>query len=184
MYMELTALSILGWIMLIFRIWLAEFKLKDELQFRRHYLSRFVNLYMWIALILNLESYTFNLIVITCFPVMIVTSFWDIKFYTNFKKRDYWEKNKMWLLVERLTLHPPMLILGLFFYISGILPYFNYSRGVWPVIIAISFVYLAFFLLDKRWTEKYNYPQSKIMISMMILSTAITLTMVYIGQSL
>jgi hypothetical protein len=178
--LEITVLMVIGIIGVIFRLWLAEFKLKDELGFRRHYLSRFVNIYLFCAMLFNLESYIFNLIIITCFPVMLVTSFWDLKFYQKFKTRNYWEKNKNWLLVERLTMHPPMVGFGLFFYIAGILPYFNYSKGVLPAIIAILVVYVPFFLWDKRWTEKYNWPQGLIMISLMVFSTTVTLTVVYL----
>jgi hypothetical protein len=164
-------ISLIGVLFLIFRIWLAEFKLVDELSFRRHYLSRIVDLHFALAWILNFSNFIFNFIVITCFPVMIVTSLWDSKFFVKFKKRSYWKKNHGWLMLERLTLHPPMLICGLYMYITGLTQYFNASYGIFPLLVAVSLVYIPFFLWDERWKARYNWPQGLVMLFLMICAT-------------
>ena len=169
-------LFFIGLIGFFFRLWLSEFKLKDELQFRRHYLSRLVNYYLFLDILFAFQNPIFNAIVIVCFPVMIVTSIWDMNFFIQFKNRTYFTKNHGWLLLERLTLHPPMLIIGLILFIrmSVFLP-----SEIFPWIWGILLVYIPFFFLDERWTSKYYYPQAIIMITMMAISTAI---LMYIGR--
>jgi hypothetical protein len=163
-------ISILGVIVLIFRIWLTEFKLAEELQFRRHYLSRIVNYYLIIGLIFNFHNPIFNAIIIVCFPVMIITSIWDIYFFRQLKNRVYFTKNHGWLILERSTLHPPMLIAGLYLFFN--LPEYLPS-SLFPFIWGVLLVFIPFFILDERWASKYNYPQAIIMISMMTISTGI-----------
>jgi hypothetical protein len=165
----------LGLVGLIFRVWLCEIKLREELEFRRRYLSRFVNYYLFIDILCAFQNPSFNAIVIVCFPVMIVTAIWDINFFMNLKKREYFIKNHGWLLLERITLHLPILIVGLylFFHITEYLPNTIFS-WIWGILL----VYIPFFLLDERWTSKYYYPQAIIMIVLMVSSTTI---LMYVG---
>ena len=90
-------LPIIGIPFLIFRFWLSTFKLKDELQFRRFYVSRLVNYFFCLSIVFNLENPIFNVILAVCFPAMIFTSTWDVNFYRRFKGRNYWKKNEIYL---------------------------------------------------------------------------------------
>jgi hypothetical protein len=166
---------VLGVIGVIFRIWLAEFKLAEELQFRRHYLSRLVNIYFFLGMVFNFENGVLNIITIVCFPVMIITTLWDSNFYRMFKTRSYWNKNHGWIILERFTLHPPMLIGGAWMYIAGVQNYLPVGQSFFPYLIGVMLVFIPYFLIDERWTAKYNWPQAVVMISMMILSTTIVM---------
>lgn len=173
-------LAFSGALFLLFRIWLAEIKLRDELQFRRHYLSRLVNIYFCIGWILEFENFIFNAIIVTCFPVFIVVTIWDSNFFLQFRKREYWSKNHGWLLMERLTLHPPMLIVGIIMYLNGITPYINKSGGFLPYFIGLCLVFIPFFILDERWTKKYKWPGGIIMLILMMGSSIVLILVIYV----
>lgn len=161
---------IVGIIFISFRIWLVLFKIKDELQFRRFYVSRLVNFCFCIMLIFNFQSSIFNVIVAICFPAMIFTSLWDVNFYKTFKSRDYWEKNKYWVLIERLTMHPPILIGGLSLYLLG-LQNFVPPNNLIPFFLGILIVYPSSFLLDIRLRKRYNWPNGRNLFLVMLIST-------------
>lgn len=173
--------AILGFGMFIFRFWLAEFKLAKELSFRRHYLSRIINLHLFLAIAFNFESPVFNAILIACSPSMLINSIWDYNFYKSFKNRSYWNKNHGWLIVERLTLHPPILIVGFWIYITGILGPEGFGRflpqetGLFPLVMAIALSWIPFYILDKRWISGYNWPQPIIMIILLACATIVTI---------
>ncbi|MBN2155302.1 MAG: hypothetical protein JW776_04615 [Candidatus Lokiarchaeota archaeon] len=162
--------TIFGGVFFLFRLWLSMFKLKDELQFRRFYVSRLVNYYFCLMLIFNFQSIVFNVIVATCLPAMLFTTIWDVKFYQNFKKRNYWKKNRGWLFVERLTMHPPILITGLYMYITGISTYIPNDQIV-PFIIGIVITFGSSFIFDIRLRKKYNWPNGRDLLLVMIFST-------------
>jgi len=160
----------IGIVFLIFRFWLSTFKLKDELQFRRFYVSRLVNYFFCFSIIFNLKNPVFNVILAVCFPAMIFTSTWDVNFYRGFKGRTYWKKNKGWILVERLTMHPPILIGGLFIYLTGIWNYVP-PRNLVVFAIGILFVYPTSYLLDVRLRKRYEWPNGRNLILVMLIST-------------
>ncbi|WP_371804693.1 hypothetical protein [Candidatus Lokiarchaeum ossiferum] len=171
-------IPIFGGLFLLFRIWLSLYKLREELQFRRFYVSRLVNYYFCMMLIFNLQSAIFNVIIAVCFPAMIFTSVWDYNFYSKFKNRTYWKKNRRWLFVERITMHPPLLISGLYMYIAGI-PNFVPPGEVTPFLIGILIVYGSSFLLDVRLRKRYNWPNGRDLLIVMLVST-IGFSMYYI----
>ncbi|MGY5881001.1 MAG: hypothetical protein RTV31_12165, partial [Candidatus Thorarchaeota archaeon] len=84
----------LGIIFLLFRIWIVEVKLKEELLFRRRYFSRFFAYYTCLALVFGLSAYPLNIMVIIAFPILVVTSVWDVNFYRRFNTQEYWAKKK------------------------------------------------------------------------------------------
>lgn len=152
-------LPIIGSAFFIFRIWLVQFKLAEELQFRKDYVSRMMSLYYCIAMILQFKNPVFNIIVAASTPVLIASFFgWDLLFFIKFKNRDYWEKNHTWLLVERLTLHPPIMLTGIYWYITGLSSHIIITNW-WATISASAILVLGPFVLwDKRISEKYIYP--------------------------
>ncbi|MHA1340147.1 MAG: hypothetical protein ACTSRZ_10345 [Promethearchaeota archaeon] len=152
-------ISICGAIFFIFRIWLVQFKLKDELQFRKDYLSRYMCLYFCIGMILQFKNDIFNIIIGAALPLMIISFIgWDTLFFVKFKRRTYWKKNYGWLIIERLTMHPPMMIVALYWWIDGLKAHIILVNGIFSIIVAIILVFGAFLMWDKRWTEKYIAP--------------------------
>jgi len=164
-------LTTIGFALLIFRIWVVEIKLKEELQFRRRYFSRFFAYYACLALIFELQSYPFNIIVMVAFPILLVTSMWDINFYRRFNSQDYWKKNRKWALIERLTMHPPVVVLAIYMILSGARSYIE-SPSLVIMVIVVVILFLPFFLLDERWTKKYKWPEALIVIGLVVLSGA------------
>lgn len=163
---------VVGLLFLSFRGWLIFFKIKYELQFRRFYVSRLVNFYFCVMLIFNFKNVIFNIIIAVCFPAMIFTSLWDFNFYKGFKARTYWKKNKNWVLIERLTMHPPILIGGLSLYVIG-LQYFVPPNDLISFFIGILIVYPSSFLLDIRLRKRYNWPSGRNLLIVMLISTLI-----------
>lgn len=157
---------------LAFRLWLVERKLVDELQFRRRYLSRIINYYCWLALAFQLQLKPANWVVVAAFPILLVTSVWDFRFYRRYPGRTYWQKNRRWMLLERLTLHPPLLILGLYLILTNARQYVT-DVGFQPIWAGILLLFLPFILLDERWTHRYNWPQAPIVTTLLISATAI-----------
>ena len=150
------ALLIIGVSFLIFRIWLTEFKLKEELQFRRHYLSRFLNYYYCIALISSFTWDIFNFVLISETIALIIAFIgWDIPFFIRFRKKKYWQKNKAWLIIERATLHPPMIGTVIWMIFSGLKSFVDSSNLILIIIITIILGLFPYFLFDQRWTKKY-----------------------------
>ncbi|TFG25208.1 MAG: hypothetical protein EU533_01350 [Promethearchaeota archaeon] len=171
-------LPIIGIVFFIFRLWLSTFKLKDELQFRRFYVSRLVNYFFCFSIIFNFKNPVFNVILAVCFPAMVFTSMWDFNFYRHFKGRTYWKKNKTWLLLERMTMHPPILIGGLYIYLTGI---WNYVPPGDLVVFAIGilFVYPSSYFLDVRLRKRYEWPNGRDLLLVMLFST-VAFSMYYI----
>ena len=157
----------LGIVFLLFRVWIVEVKLVDELEFRRRYFSRFFSYYTALALAFGLLFWPFNVMVMVGFPILIVTSIWDVNFFRRFNSQTYWEKNRRWLLVERITLHPPLVVLAIYMIIAGAR---NFIEPPNLVLMALSIVvlYLPFFLLDVRVTKRYRWPQALIVIGLLV----------------
>ena len=162
-------LNILGLALLIFRIWVVESKLKEELQFRRRYFSRFFAYYACLAMIFGLQSYPLNIIIMVAFPILIVTSVWDVNFYRRFNTQEYWKKNRRWAIVERLTLHPPVVIIAIYMILTGARNYIEAPSLVMIVIIVVGLCF-PFFFVDERWTKRYQWPQAVLVISLVALS--------------
>ena len=150
------ALLVIGVCFLIFRIWLTEFKLKDELQFRRHYLSRFLNYYYCLALISGFTWDIFNFILISeTIGLIIAFIGWDIPFFIKFKKQNHWDKNHVWLIIERATLHPPMIGTVIWMYFSELKTFVDSSNLIIFILITIILGLLPYILLDQRWKTNF-----------------------------
>lgn len=167
--MGILEIIFLGVILLIFRIWLVEIKLIEELQFRRRYFSRFFAYYNCLSLALGLTAYPFNIMVMLAFPILLVTSIWDINFFRRFRSQTYWTKNRRWVLIERLTLHPPIVILAIFMILDGARKYIQPPSLV-LMVVTVIILFIPFFLLDVRWTKRYKWPEALIVIGLIIAS--------------
>ena len=162
-------ISLLGMAFLVFRAWLVEKKLADKLGEGRGYLSRTVNYVYCFAVIFEFKNLALNLILFYGAPVFVVIFFiWDVRFPKYFKRRTDWHDEKFWMYVERLTMHPPMIALGIWAYYKGMwdfnveaLKYHNvHSPTDWyiymSVILSVLLSLGPYMLWDPRW-----YPRKK-----------------------
>ncbi|MFW9803097.1 MAG: hypothetical protein ACFFFC_10620, partial [Candidatus Thorarchaeota archaeon] len=152
-----------------FRIWLDEFKLKDELLFRRRYFSRFFSYYLGIALLLGLGVYPFNIMVMVAFPILVVTSIWDINFFRRFKSQTYWKKNRHWGLIERITMHPPVVLVSVLMILDGARKYIQ-APNLIIMFVTIFTLFIPFFIFDERWRSRYKWPEALIVIGLIVSS--------------
>lgn len=166
----LEILLIPGFLLLLFRAWLVEVKLQDELQFRRRYFSRFFSYYTCLALAFGLGAFPLNIMVMIAFPILLVTSIWDINFYRRFRFQSYWTKNRRWLIVERITLHPPVVMVAVYMILTDAKNYIQPPNLV-VLLIGTLILFSPFFVLDKRWTHRYKWPQALTVIGLMAAST-------------
>ncbi|MFW9812822.1 MAG: hypothetical protein ACFFF9_10205 [Candidatus Thorarchaeota archaeon] len=157
----------LGIVFLIFRIWIVEFKLAEDLQFRRRYFSRFFSYYTCFALVFNLGFWPFNVMVMVAFPILVVTSVWDINFFRRINHQDHWKTNRIWGIIERSTLHPPVVVVAIYMILMDARNYIQAPNLILMTMVVIG-LFLPFFLVDARWTERYKWPQAIIVIGLLI----------------
>lgn len=162
-------IHILGFIFLFFRIWIVEFKLVEEFQFRRRYFSRFFSYYTCLALVFGLGFWPFNVMVMVAFPILVVTSMWDVNFFRRIRSQDYWEKNRRWGMLERSTMHPPVVIVAVYMILMDARNYILPPNLILMALVVIG-LFLPFFLFDVRWTERYKWPEALIVIGLIIAS--------------
>lgn len=192
---RLTWYTVCGLLFFIFRLWLDEIKLRRELDFRRHYFSRTCNYFFSVALINNFENMVFNLILATCMVALWVAFFrWDFRFYKRFKTGGLvssipleTRSQKVWLIIERLTLHPPILIVGTIPFFTGLRSFVlgsvasnDLSTQIVVIIYASILAYGGFFFLDIRWYERYGWPTGKYMLIAIIASCIIIFPIILI----
>ncbi|TFG27335.1 hypothetical protein EU527_18655 [Candidatus Thorarchaeota archaeon] len=160
-YLPITIL--IGIFFLLFRIWIVEIKLRDELDFRRRYFSRFFAYYTCLALAFGLMFYPFNIMVMVAFPILVVTSIWDINFYRKINTQTHWMKNKKWAILERITMHPPVVVLAILMILYDARNFIQPPNLI-LMIISMIILFTPFFLIDKRWTKRYKWPEAMIVI--------------------
>ena len=158
--MVFALISIIGSMFLIFRIWLCEVRLKDILDFRRHFLSRFASYYFCITLILSFESPIFNFITISSLPLLSIAFLtFDMPFFIKYKKENELQENKLnkrdvnWLYIERILLHPPIILANLVIYIMDP-KIFLTGFGIDTILTSSVLIFGAWFCFDKRAFEK------------------------------
>jgi len=146
-----TVIPVMGSLAFIFRIWLCEKKLPEILLERRGFLSRMVNYYYFIALTICFSSDILNLSIISALPVLIIGFFInDIPAYRNFNRLYKLEQKKCWILLEGLTLHPPMLVTAIIFCIIGLKNVFQ-SLDLISAIASLILGVVPLMIFDKRW---------------------------------
>lgn len=154
-------ISVIGAVLLIFRIWIV-IKLKDILAHRRCYISRITNYFYFLAMILSFENDIFNLIIVSALPIIIIGVFVnDIPAYINFNK-DYANENRktrFLIILEGITLHPPIIISGILIYVldlkivfSSLIPMSLNSGIIFASVYLLGF--LPLLLFDIRWKER------------------------------
>jgi hypothetical protein len=167
---------IFGSIFLIFRIWLCEVKLVKPLDYRRHYVSRFLTYFYAIAMILSFENAFMNISVAGSLPAMVIIFLtFDFRYIRDHTGKRVEEEIplRFWLLVERWTLHPPLIITGIYWYVIGLKTIVLYPvPSIGYTLLAIALPIVTFLTIDPRWTKKTEAPLGYIMLLIAILSGA------------
>jgi len=88
-------------------------------------------------------------------PVLVIAFlFSDIPFFFQMDKiREPANGDFKWLIIERVLLHPPLIICGLLFYILGpksLVP----NLDVFSIVLSYILCYGVFFVFDKRAFQK------------------------------
>lgn len=162
-------LSLCGALFVIFRIWVTEVKLRKELGNKRGHTSRFISLFFFIAMLLNFENNVFTLISVVGAPAMLMAFFaFDVPYYI--KDVRLIKEKKFWLILERLTMHPPAVIFAVYFYsyarIDFYLTLFTIPKFCGALILVVG----PLFLFDPRVTKREDWPRGPACIIGAILS--------------
>jgi hypothetical protein len=107
--------------------------------------------------------------VMVAFPILVVTSIWDINFMKRIMSQDHWKTNRNWGILERSTMHPPVVVVAIYMILMDARNYIQTPNLILMVVVVIS-LFLPFFLLDVRWTRRYKWPQALIVIGLIIAS--------------
>ncbi|MHA1612572.1 MAG: hypothetical protein ACTSVZ_09015 [Promethearchaeota archaeon] len=151
-------LQIAGAMALVFRLWLCEFKLKKDLGGKRGHTSRFINYYFLIAMCLDFQNNLMTLLTIVTAPAMVMAFlFFDIPFYIQDCRRPM--ENKGWLIIERLTLHPPVFLYAVYFYAFQTRLFYFELFTIPNLIFSMFLVVIPMFFLDPRVTKKEDWPR-------------------------
>ncbi|MHA1520896.1 MAG: hypothetical protein ACTSRK_12000 [Promethearchaeota archaeon] len=151
-------LQIAGAMALLFRLWLCEFKLKKDLGGKRSHTSRFINYYFLIAMCLDFQNNLMTLLTILTAPAMVMAFlFFDIPFYIQDCRRPM--ENKGWLIIERLTLHPPVFLYAVYFYAFQTRLFYFELFTIPNLIFSMFLVVIPMFFLDPRVTKKEDWPR-------------------------
>lgn len=170
---------ITGIIFLVFRLWLTEVKLFDDLGFKRRYISRIVNLYFWIAVIFSFKNIIFNIIVFASAPILVVTMIWDGAFYLQCMRRRESMNNLTWQVAERITLHIPVVMGGVYMVMNGAHNFVNAGSGYAPVLGALLLVIPPYVVLDERWKSSYNWPHGIVILLLIVVTISATALFMY-----
>lgn len=167
-------LPFFGVIYLIFRIWITEFRLKDALGGRRRFFSRVLGYYLGIALILNFWSIALNLVLIISLPSMVIIFFtFDLAFFINYKKekavKAFDSTTGFWLIVERLTLHLQIILVGIWMLVSDVRKFAGPQHGPWVLFVSDALIFIPLLLWDERIGKKVDWPLGLIILILMIL---------------
>ncbi|MCP4760965.1 MAG: hypothetical protein GY870_04225 [archaeon] len=142
-----------GIIFLIFRIWIGEFRLKNLLEYRRHFISRIGSYYYCFTLIFAFKSEIFNLVLLISLPLQLISLLTlDMNFFIKFWKEntDVENKEKFLLYLERVLLHPPLVITSIIMWLIGTSYFFNPAPFLSSYLVAFILFLIPWFFLDKR----------------------------------
>lgn len=156
-------IQIIGAVGFLFRFWLVELKLDQDLNHKRGHTSRFINYYFLIAMITDFGNNLFTLISVVSAPAMVMAFFFfDFPFYFQDCLKPM--KNKWWLIIERLTLHPPVFIYAIYFYATQKLLFFFELYSLVNLVISLVLVLIPMFLFDPRITKREDWPRGLLIV--------------------
>ncbi len=179
-------IRILGLFYLVLRLWLTEKRLKEFLDYQRHFMSRTLNIFLSIVLITDFEASIFSFIVLTVLPVMILSLITaDIRFFIRYHKgyfnhHNFKKYDGFWFLLERITLHIPLVFTGIWMWATGVHFYFDKRSFIEVVVVGSVLMYSAWFLLDRRaYDPKYLPNFRNLMTVLVTISLSITINQVW-----
>ncbi len=166
-------LMILGVVGFALRIWLTEFRLTAILGDERHFNSRLLTLYGFATLIFDLQVEPLNLVLVGALPMMFLMFFrYDVPFFLKLVQRKplitahtpttelpFSPATNFWLIIERLTLHLPIIFIGLPWYRAGLKAVVFPNLQISSFFITIGLVFGPFLLLDPRIRKKMDWPE-------------------------
>jgi hypothetical protein len=172
-------LTAFGIAFLLVRLYINEFRVAKWIQPENHFISR-INTYLFsFAFIFSLEISILNIPIISgILPFTIIFLRNDMNFILNIK-RFVAEKNItdpkdiFWILIERISLHLPILIAGYYMVFTDIFRFVSMEYGIWTFIIPYFFCIFIYMLVDVRWADDKNPAVGRLIIlvftSMMVL---------------
>ena len=182
-------IRLLGLFYLIFRLVLTERILVDELGFQRRFMSRNLNIFLALAWITDYHAQVFSFIVLVAYPVMIlsfITS--DIRFFKRYHDKTHFmqvtphNKHK-WLLIERITLHVPLIITGWWMFHKGLQFFFSRNTLFEVALIGTILMYTTWFGLDRRAQDNKYVPHFRDLMTFLV-TLSLTLILVYMIKTL
>jgi hypothetical protein len=163
-----------GIIFLIFRVWLVEFRLKAALAEENRYFSRIICYYLGVNMVCNLQLMSINIILVSSVASFtIITILTDLKLFFQIPIRypGHSKNTYYFILIERITLHFPILIAGFAMIADGYLKYVNLSQGWFPLIMGSALFFTPFVLLDPRIRKRHVWPLGPIIFSFGVAQT-------------
>jgi hypothetical protein len=162
-------LSFFGVVALLFRVWLTEVKLRDILGTKRFHLSRFCSYFFLLAMIWSFQNSVFLLITIYSAPAMLISFFiFDVPFLIRDVPR--LTHNRGWQIIERLTVHIPIVIYGVYYYSTApLLKYFQLLTIV-NFCLGIAFTAIPLIVLDPRISKREDWPRGPALLIGMVLA--------------
>ena len=155
---------LLGIIFLLVRLWLSEVYLRDILKNKRYHTSRLCAYYLGIAMLSNFQNNVFTLISVVSAPAMVLALIlFDFPFlFLNEGREDI--PKKFWQIIERLTVHLPLIVFGILFYrFASALSYLELFT-IPKFIVALILTCIPMFLFDPRVVKKEDWPRGPIIV--------------------
>ncbi|MCP4764284.1 MAG: hypothetical protein GY870_21095 [archaeon] len=186
--MSFLLVPIIGLFGLSFRIWLCEYKVKNELEYRRYYISRIISYIMYIGFIFSNSLMIFNIILVCVWPGFIgAFLIRDLKFLSKIDVFEIPQDKKNWLVIERLTMHIPNIVFGILPYLAGDLKFFilggisndNYYLQALHMLLSVFLLSGVFFFLDYRWIKKISWPIGKYLWNIMFFTGLFMYSFIY-----
>lgn len=178
-------LPLFGVVFLIFRFWLCEVYLRDILGVDRGHTSRFCSYYLALAMIFNFEPNVFTLISVVSAPAMVLASFaFDVPFLFFNEGRQQIPK-KTGQIIERLTMHIPIILFGVYYYGFSKVSWLDYFAlfTLDKLVIAILLTCLPMFVFDPRVTKRKDWPRGLFIVGGAILDIVGNIIFFFVSAS-
>jgi len=163
---------ICGILFLLFRFWLCEGYLRDILKNKRGHTSRFISYYFGIAMLLNFDVNVFTLISVFSTGAMIFALVaFDVPFIF-FNDAQQKIPKKVWQIIERLTMHIPPIIFGVYYYLFSPTSHVDYFLlfTIPQFVFALLFTGIPMFVIDPRVVKKEDWPRGPAIVIALLLS--------------
>jgi hypothetical protein len=120
-----------------------------------------------------------NLTIVMATPGFIIISLiFDSSFFFNFWKQhpELTPRDAFWCTLERISLHFPVIAVGIWMYIVSVGLFVQNSIAV--VLLTGILIFVPFFAFDDRWRKKIDWPFGLILFIIMFLIWIFVLVLV------